>query len=201
MTRTTITGVRGSPLPALETMGLAKKMKPLAGLIAEQDRLRRRVDELGHEQARLREDIKHLEHERTAAWGRAMRSGEEAPTDEGIEAAKRRLEDVGREISAVRYAGELADAETRQTVAEHAPEWDSEVQARGEKLLLEAQQIAGALSAKLAETEGLAAMHGWLSSGGMNYTPPSPATISIDAILHERRRALGLLEAPLEVLR
>jgi hypothetical protein len=184
----------GTPLPDLETMGLAKKMKPLAALIEEQDRLRRRAQDLGYEQQRLQEQIKRLEDERTAAWGRAMRSGEEAPSEEAIEEAKNRLEDVGREISAVRYAGDLVDAETRQTAAEHAAEWDAEVRARGEKILEEALRMADALSAKLAETEGLAALHGWLTSGGMNYTPPTPATISVDAILHERRRALGVLE-------
>jgi hypothetical protein len=194
MTRTTITGVRGTPLPDLEAMGLARKMKPLAELIAEQDRLRQRASELGYEQQDLKEKIKRLEHERTTEWGRAIRAGEEAPSDEAIERARRRLEEVSREIAAVRHAGDLADAELRQTVAEHAAEWDLEVQAKGEKILAEAQQIAEALSAKLAETEGLAALHGWLMSGGQSYTPPSPATISIDNLLHERRRDLGLLD-------
>ena len=194
MSRTTITGVRGTPLPDLEAMGLAKKMKPLTSLIAEQSRLRRRAEELGGEQERLKGEIRQLEEDRTQAWGRALRSGEEAPTGEAIERAKERLEEVGKELAAVRYAGELAESETRQTAAEYAAEWDREVQVRGEEILAEAQQIAEALSAKLAETEGLAALHGWLMSGGQSYTPPSPATISIDSLLHERRRALGLLD-------
>ena len=92
------------------------------------------------------------------------------------------------------HAGDLADAELKQTVAEHAAEWDAEVQAKAERILAEAQQMAAALSRKLAETEGLAALHGWLQSGGQSYTPPSPATVSIDNLIHERRRELGLLD-------
>jgi hypothetical protein len=194
MTRTTITGVRGMRLPNLAAHGFQKKMKPLAALIDEQDRLRRRAQELGHERQELQERIKHLEHERTRQWGAAIRSGEEAPTDEGIETAKRRLEEVTKESAAVRHAGELADAELSQTVAKYVAEYDVLVQERGEKILAEAQEIAHALTAKLAETEGLAALHGWLTSGGQSYTPPSPATISIDNLLYERRRDLGLLD-------
>ena len=194
MTRTTITGVRGAPLPDLEAMGLHKKMKPLAQLIAEQDQLRRRAKDLGYERQELQERVKRLEHERTRQWGAAMRSGEEAPSEEGIERAKRRLESVAKEISAVRHAGDLADGELQQTVAEHREEWDRDVQAKGEKILEEAQEIAATLSAKLAETEGLAALHGWLKSEPHTYTPPAPATISIEHLLHERRRDLGLLD-------
>jgi hypothetical protein len=194
MSRTTITGVRGSPLPDLEATGLARKMKEAARLIGEQERLRRRADELGYQQQNLKEKIKRLENELPAEWGRAIRAGEEAPSTEAIEAAKKRLEEVGREIAAVRHAGELADAELRQTVAEHAAEWDLLVQAKGEKILSEAQEIAAALTAKLAETEGLAALHGWLTSGAQSYTPPTPATVSIEHLLHERRRDLGLLD-------
>jgi predicted nucleic acid-binding Zn-ribbon protein len=194
MSRTTITGVKGSPLPDLEAMGLARKMKPLTSLIREQDRLRRRAEELGGEQERLKAEIKRLEEDRTAEWGRRIRADEEAPSDEPIERAKRRLEDVRRERAAVRHAADLAEAELKQTVAEHAAQWDRLVQERGEKILAEAQEIAEALSRKLAETEGLVGLHSWLTSGGQNYTAPTPATVSIDALLHERRRELGLLE-------
>jgi hypothetical protein len=169
-------------------------MKPLARLIDEQYRLRQRTSELGYERQRLEEEIKQREYERTQAWGRAIRSGEDAPTDEGIETAKKRLEEVRREIAAVRHAGELSDAALKEVVAEHAAEYDALVQERGEKILAETQEIAEALSRKLAETEGLAALHGWLASGAQSYTPPTPATISIDALLHERRRELGLLD-------
>ena len=195
MTRTTtVPGVRGQQLPNLETAGLKRKMKEAHRLIDEQAHLYRRANDLGHEQERLKAEIEEAENNRALEWGRRIRAGEEAPSDEGIEAAKKRLEDVGREIAAVRHAGELADAELRQVVAEHAAEWDLEVRAKGEEILVEAQQMAEALSAKLAETEDLAALHGWLMSGGQFYTPPSPATISIDNLLYERRRGLGLLE-------
>jgi chromosome segregation ATPase len=165
-------------------------MKPLAQLIDEHDRLRRRAKDLGYERQELQERVKRLEHERTRQWGAAMRSGEEAPSEEGIERAKRRLESVAKEISAVRHAGDLADGELQQTVAEHREEWDRDVQAKGEKILEEAQEIAATLS----ETEGLAALHGWLKSEPHTYTPPAPATISIEHLLHERRRDLGLLD-------
>jgi hypothetical protein len=194
MTRTTISGVRGTPLPNLEAHGLAKKMKLAAALIKEQDQLRRRKSELGQEQLQLREEIKQRESEHPREWGRAMCAGEDPPTDEGIERAKRRKEGVGKEIDAVRHAGDLSEAELRQTVAEHREEWDGEVQAKGEKILSEAQELADALSRNLSETEGLVGVHSWLRSSGQSYTPSSPASVSIEHLLHERRRELGLLD-------
>ena len=194
MTRTTISGVRGNPLPNLEAHGLARKMKLATALIAEQGKLRQRKSELGNEQQRLREEIKQREREHTLEWGRAMRAGEDAPVDEGIEAAKRRLEEVGKEIAAVSHAGDLSDAELRQAVAENREEWDGEVQAKGEKILAEAQEIAETLSRKLSETDHLVGVHTWLQSSGQSYTPASPTSVSIDQLLHERRRELGLLD-------
>jgi hypothetical protein len=195
MTNATIPGMRGSPMPNLEAHGLAGKMKLAAALIKEQDKLRQRKSELGHEQQRLREEIKRRKHEHTQEWGRAMRAGEEVPADKGIERAEERLEAVTREISAVSHAGDLSDAELKETVAEHREEWDAEVQAKGERILAEAQEIAGALSRKLSETEGLVGVHTWLTSSGQSYTPASPAAVSIEHLLHERRRELGLLDA------
>jgi len=94
----------------------------------------------------------------------------------------------------VRHAGELSEAELQATVAEHREEWDGEVQAKAEKILSEAQEIAEALSRKLSETEGLVGVHSWLRSSGQSYTPASPAAVSIDQLLHERRRELGVLD-------
>ncbi|HEU4848624.1 MAG TPA: hypothetical protein VFT03_10535 [Rubrobacteraceae bacterium] len=195
MTRTTVTGVRGVPLPNLEAHGLGRKMKEAKQLIDEQARLRQRVSELGAEQQQLREEIKRRKHEHTQEWGRAMRTGEEAPSGEDIRRAEKRLEAVTSEIGAVRHAGDLADAELRQTVAEHREEWDRAVGERAEAILGEAQELATALAAKLSETEGLVGVHSWLRSSGQSYTPASPAAVSIDHLLHERRRELGLLEA------
>ena len=113
-----------------------------------------------------------------------MRAGEEPPSEEDIRRAEKRLEAVTSEIGAVRHAGDLADGELRQTVAEHREEWGAEVQAKGEKILAEAQEIADALSRKLSETEGLVGVRSWLRSSGQSYTPATPATISIDALLH-----------------
>jgi hypothetical protein len=61
----TITGMRGSPLPNLEAHGLARKMKLAAALIAEQDKLRQRANDLGTERQQLEEKIKQLEYEHT----------------------------------------------------------------------------------------------------------------------------------------
>jgi chromosome segregation ATPase len=194
MTNDTISGMRGSPMPNLEAHGLARKMKLAAALIKEQDELRQRKSELGHEQQRLREEIKRREREHTREWGQAMRAGEEAAADGAIEAAKRRLAEVRKEIGAVSHAGELSDAELKETVAEHREEWDAEVQTKGERILAEAQEIAEALSRKLSETEGLVGVHTWLTSSGQSYTPASPASVSIEQLLHERRRELGLLD-------
>jgi hypothetical protein len=194
MTKTTIAGMRGSPLPNLEAHGLAGKMKLAAALIKEQNQLRQRKSELGHEQQRLREEIKRRKHEHTQEWGRAVRAGEAPPTDKGIERAEKRLEVVTREIGAVRHAGDLSDAELKETVAVHREEWDVEVQDKGERILVEAQEIAESLSRKLSETEGLVGVHTWLTSSGQSYTPASPTSVSIEQLLHERRRELGLLD-------
>jgi hypothetical protein len=88
----------------------------------------------------------------------------------------------------------MVDAEVHQLVAVHREEWDSEVAAKGEKILAEAQQIAEALAAKLSETDALVGVHSWLQSSGQFYTPSQPSAISIEHLLHERRRELGLLD-------
>jgi hypothetical protein len=194
MTRTTIAGMRGSPLPNLEAHGLAGKMKLAAPLIAEQDKLRRRKSELNTERQQLQEEIKRLEYEHTQEWGRAVRAGEDAPSGEAVERAKERLEEVRKEIGAVTHAGELSDGELKATVAEHREEWDAEVQAKGERILAEAQEIADALSRKLSETESLVGVHTWLTSSGVSYIPASPASVSVEQLLYERRRELGLLD-------
>jgi hypothetical protein len=195
MTRTTITGMRGSPLPNLEAHGFERKMKPLAALIAEQARLRQRANELATERQRLDAEIKQRTHEHTQEWARAMRAHEEPPSDEDVRRAEKRLDFVTKEIGAVRHAGDLAEAELRQTVAEHASEWDELVQAKGSEILDEAQRMAEALGRKLAETEGLVGLHTFLQSGGAWYTPVTAGSVSIDNLIHERQRALGLLEA------
>jgi hypothetical protein len=186
--------MRGAPLPDLEYHGLAKKMQLAAALIAEQDRLRPRASELGAERMALEEEIKKGEHQHTTAWGRAMRAGEDAPTDEAIGKARERLEAVKKEIAAVRHAGDLSTAELQEAVGKHREEWDAEVKAKAEKILAQAQQIAAALTAKLSETEGLVGVHTWLESSGQFYTPGQPTAVSIEHLLHERRRQLGLLD-------
>jgi hypothetical protein len=199
MTNTTVAGVRGGQLPNLEAHGLAGKMKLAAALIKEQGELRRRKSELGHEQQGLREEIKRRERDHTLEWGRAMRSGEDVPADKGIEKAKRRLEEVGKEISAVSHAGDLSTTELLQVVEANREEWDAEVRARADTRLAEASEIADTLIRKLSETEGLVGVHTWLRSGGQSYSPASPVSLtpvsaSIEQLLHERRRELDLLD-------
>jgi hypothetical protein len=63
-----------------------------------------------------------------------------------------------------------------------------------ERILAEAQEIADTLTRKLSETEGLVGAHSWLRSSGQSYTPASPAAVSIEHLLHERRRELGFLD-------
>jgi hypothetical protein len=111
MTRITIAGMRGSPLPNLEAHGLGRKMKEAKNLIDEQARLRQRVSELGAEQQQLKEEIKRRKHEHTQAWGRAMRAGEEPPSEEDIRRSEKRLEAVTSETAP------YVTPETSQTVS------------------------------------------------------------------------------------
>jgi hypothetical protein len=201
MSRSTKTSTRGSPLPDLESMGLSKKMRPLAALISEQTKLLQRSREVGYECQRLQEQIKQGESQYTKLWGRAMRSGEDAPDDEPIKQARVRLEEARKEHRAIKHAGDLSFAELQQSVAVNRDAWDALVQERGAKILSEAQQISEKLSRKLAETEGLCALHGFLQNGASSWTPPMPASVTIENIVHERRRNLGLLDGGAVVLR
>jgi hypothetical protein len=46
----------------------------------------------------------------------------------------------------------------------------------------------------LSETEGLIGMHTWLQSSGQFYTQGQPTAVSIEHLLLQRRRELGLLD-------
>ena len=190
---------RGLALPDLKDLGLARKMPEAARLVDEHVRHVEHRDGLGFERMDLEQEIRDLEHSRTQAWGEALRSGAEPPSEEAIQAKKVRLEEVLKEAAAVEHAAMLSYEELLKTVAEHAPEWDPEVQAKGEKILREAQQMAVKLADKLAEVEPLIGVHGWLGSGGMGYGSVTPAQVSIDNIIRERERELGLLEQEEEV--
>jgi hypothetical protein len=58
----------------------------------------------------------------------------------------------------------------------------------------EITEIADAWSRKLSETERLVGLHTWLESSGQWYIPGQPTAGSIEHLLHERRRELGLLD-------
>jgi DNA repair exonuclease SbcCD ATPase subunit len=196
MNTPTITSSRGTPQPNPRYFGFkGGAWRELQKLLDEGEHLRGEAKNAYRELQEADEEIKRLEgelHEQRAA---ALRGGPEPSEAEGVlEKVKQRREALNERIRDYRRAGEMVDAEVSQLVAIHRKEWDAEVAAKGEKVLAEAQQIAEALAAKLSETDALVGVHAWLRSSGVSYTPATPATISIEHLLHERRRELGLLE-------
>ncbi len=192
MTRTTITGHGGKPLPDLEPYGF--KWKAARKLIEEQGELWRRQRELGRESIALEAEIRRLKSERVSERAAALRAGEPEPGGEAIEEAQRRLAEVEEGRQVVALASERSHADLLGIVAEHREEWDAEVKAAGLRVLEEAQGIADALTAKMRQAEALGALHEWLESGGERFGVPAGAAVSIEALVHERRRALGLAE-------
>jgi hypothetical protein len=190
----TIPSYTGLPLPDLGAVGLKRKMKPAADLIDEQRRLSAKQSELYHEKLDLTEQIKDAERRHMEALASSYRSGEEPPELVGVEEMRRRISEIERETKAVSDAAAISAEELSQVVIEHREEWDREVQARGEKILQEAQEIAQKLSAKLSEAESHLHLHAWLGSGGQRFSSLAPATISVDNIIYERQRELGLFE-------
>jgi hypothetical protein len=183
-------------LPDLKALGFGRHFKEASKLIDEIHSLSQRASELGNERMRLQEEIGQLEQQRTTAWAAAIRNAEEAPSEEDIERAKKRLKVVLQEAAAVERAAYDADAELSSVIAARREEWDRVLQAQAEKKLEEAQRIAHALSEKLAEVDPLVGVHGWLNGPEhlRGYGPPPPATIPIDGLIHERMRELGLLQ-------
>ena len=187
--------VRGTPLPDLQAVGLAKKMKAAAALIDEADGLRRRMDEAGQEHQRLLAEIKEIEDGRPAVWAHALRAGEEPPTSD-TEPLKQRAAELEQRMRALLHAGDLSDAELTRTAQENAAEWRSAVQAAGEQKLAEVQELAAALSAKVSEVDPYVGVYGWLDAGARPgaYSLPMASGVSIEALVHERLRGLGLVE-------
>lgn len=70
------------------------------------------------------------------------------------------------------------------------------MQAAGEQKLAEVQELADALSRKVSEVDPLVGLYGWLDSGARHgsYSLPMHSGVSIDALVHERLRGLGLVE-------
>ena len=190
----TITTVQGTPQPNPRYFGFkGGTWRELQKLLDEGAKLRTEAKEAYREWQEAGEEIKRLEgalHEQRAA---ALRGGPE-PDEGALRELRRRREALNERMRDHRRAGEMVNAEVLQLAAEHREEWDSEVKAKGEKNLAEAQQIAESLSQKLAETDALVGVHSWLQSSGQSYTPASPSALSIEHLLHERHRELGLLD-------
>jgi hypothetical protein len=193
--RPTITSSRGARQPNPRYFGFkGGAWRELQKLLDENARLREEEKNAYRELQETDEEIKRLEGALREERAAALRGGPQ-PDEGALEKARSRREALNERMRDYKRAGEMVDAEVHQLVAVHREEWDAEVRAMGKRILEEAQTIADALSAKLAETEGLVGVHAWLTSGGVDYRPATPAAISIEDILHERRRELGLLEA------
>jgi|SRR5215207_5763837 len=194
MNTPTMTSSRGTPQPNPRYFGFkGGAWRELQKLLDEGEKLRGEATKAYRELQEADEEIKRLEGELREQRAAALRGGPE-PDEGALEKVKQRRVALNERIRDYGRAGEMVDAELRELVAIHREEWDAEVAAKGEKVLAEARQIAEALAAKLSETDALVGVHAWLTSGGVSYTPATPATISIEHLLHERRRELGLLE-------
>jgi chromosome segregation ATPase len=192
--RPTIASSRGTPQPNPRYFGFkGGAWRELQKLLDESAKLREEAKKGALDWQETDEEIKRLEGELREQRAAALRGGPEP--DEGVlEKAKNRREALNERIRDYRRAGEMVDAEVQQLVAVHREAWSAEVAAKGEEILAEAHDLADALSRKLSETDALAGVHSWLESSGQSYTPSQPSAISIEHLLHERRRELGLLE-------
>jgi hypothetical protein len=192
--RPTIASSRGTPQPNPRYFGFkGGAWRELQKLLDEGEKVRGEAKKAYRERLQADEDIKRLEAELREQRAAALRGGQ-VPDETKLEKAKSRREALNERIRDCKRAGEMVDAEVHQLVAMHREEWDAEVRAMGEQVLAEAREVAEALSRKLSETDALVGIHAWLTSGGVNYTPATPASISIEDLLHERQRDLGLLE-------
>ncbi len=107
--------------------------------------------------------------------------------------AQRRQAEIAEELDVVRLAGQRSHAEMLKKVQELAPERIPAVQAAGEKLMAKAQKHADALSETLRELEALGAVHEFYEAGGERFGVGHGAAVSIEGLLQERRRALGMV--------
>jgi chromosome segregation ATPase len=190
----TIASSRGTPQPNPRYFGFkGDAWRELQKLLDENARLRDEAKKAARQFQEAGEEIKRLEGELREQRAAALRGGPE-PDEARLEKARSRREALNERIRDYRRAGEMVDAEVHQLVAIHREAWSAEVAAKGEKILAEAQDLADALSRKLSETDALVGVHSWLQSSGQSYSPSQPSAISIEHLLHERRRELGLLD-------
>jgi hypothetical protein len=192
--RPTIASSRGTPQPNPRYFGFKDgSWRELQKFLDENAKLRGEARKAALEWREAGEEIKRLEGELREQGAAALRGGPE-PDEGALEKAKNRRKALNERMRDYRRAGEMVDAEVHHLLAVHREKWNAEVAAKGEKILAEAQQIAEALSAKLSETDALVGVHSWLQSSGQSYSPSQPSAISIEHLLHERRRELGLLD-------
>jgi chromosome segregation ATPase len=194
MNTPTMTSSRGTPQPNPRYFGFkGGAWRELQKLLDENARLREEAKKANRQFQEAGEEIKRLEGELREQRAAALRGGPE-PDETKLEKAKSRREALNERIRDYKRAGEMVDAEVLQLVAMHRGAWSAEVAAKGEKILAEAQDLADALSRKLSETDALVGVHSWLQSSGQYYSPSQPTSITIEHVLHERRRELGLLD-------
>ena len=190
----TIASSRGTPQPNPRYFGFkGGTWRELQKLLDEGEKLRGAARKAYRERLEADEDIKRQEAELHEQRASALRGGPE-PDEGALEKAKARRAALEIRMRDYRRAGEMVDAEVHQLVGVHRDEWDAEVAARGEKILAEAQDLADALSRKLSEADALVGVHSWLETSGQSYTPSTPTAVTIEHLLHERRRGLGLLD-------
>src|SRR5215208_5629044 len=182
MNTPTMNSSRGTPQPNPRYFGFkGGAWRELQKLLDEGEKLRGEAKKAYLELQEADEGIKRLEGELREQRAAALRGGPE-PDEGALEKVKQRQQALNERIRDYRRAGEMVDAELCELVAIHRKEWNAEVAAKGEKVLAEA------LAAKLSETDALVGVHTWLTSGGVSYTPATPATFSIEHLFHERRR-------------
>jgi chromosome segregation ATPase len=192
--RPTIASSRGTPQPNPRYFGFkGGAWRELQKLLDENARLREEAKKAAREFQEAGEEIKRLEGDLREQRAAALRGGRE-PDETKLEKAKSHRDALNERVRDYKRAGEMVDAEVSRLGAVHREEWDAEVAAKGEKILAEAQDLADALSRKLSETDTLVGVHSWLESSGQSYSPSQPSAISIEHLLHERRRDLGLLD-------
>jgi hypothetical protein len=122
----------------------------------------------------------------------ALRNGGPEPTRGAIEATQARLEAVGEDLRVTRQAMGESHAELLKTVAANRDEWGAEVQAAGVIALEKARVAADALSAHLQEAAELGSVFEWVESGGERFAMDRGPAVTIDALLGQQRRALGI---------
>jgi transcriptional regulator of met regulon len=182
----------GGRIPNLAAHGLkGKRFAKVQRLAEELDgfwRQLKSLDEMGTQQR-----IRNLESELAEQQAHALRGGPE-PDDTKLVAEKKRLEEMGRKRETIRRAVGFAQQDLMVAVAELGPEALAEVQEKAQRYLRDAEKAAQRLSEALTEADKLASDYEWLSTGGQRFTTPQPASVTVDDLIYERQRALGLVD-------